>query len=971
MACTRTSQPSLDDLFSSSTLSASSATHSTHSYHQPSSTPPPPTHSSSSYPAHALSAFSSSAASAAVLSPAALHALLATKQKELSDITTLQSTALTAHLATVTQSYEALRSSYSTLKQDFLYNLNLLNERDAELTQLEADDFARQRRDEDRERECAALRSEVKVRVVRDRERGEEERLRRVELTASYETKLVVISEELGKLRMAVEEEKARGDRRVEVVREEAERERREVQRMYEARLGEEQRARMEDKERLDDTIDHKDRDRRRAEEAMQALAADKDEQHNQLTALQVEKKEADRLCRQLRQQLDDSHEQLAVLQQRLSEVHDSSDTRYGQLLRERDDALEEWKAVTVRAEEERAEREKERAEEVERRRVALTAERQREEERAAEWRRRLEEKVEEAEAERRERRKVEYETVMTRQQADAERDALETRLDQLQQEKERTEQEWRREVWRLTEEVKERRERMERLQREKEQRRDELILLKTAVDEYRERDEEWTRVQADWQRQTGELEEERRRNQELEEEVVRLRAELQRKQEAEDARPAFAVHLTDEHGQRQLHMQRRPHRPTSISTAARQQLQPSQQHASDFSPAFSDDLGPVSLPSSQPSTPHAAATASSSTQVEQLQAENASLRAAIDTMRHEMKWVEAEVNERTGQETKEVERLRRECEWAQQEREEWRLERERLLDISNRLKAELRRKQVAVPVQDEKEQDVEERVGSSVVDWSVRGEKGRGTVGDINRVRQALNGLIHSNQQLSDNIKTLSAAPRSPLASTYSGLPPPRSPPRDRGPLHPHPPPAASVSALPAPSYVSPRAHPPVPPSFSAAVSPASDISTTTAAAVAAAAPQSAPSVAPRDPHRRQSALRRLHSAELALSSAAALSAEVERLSPRSEDQSPRSTSPFRTTVPPSGSPVRDRLRLLGKRAALAHRDSGGRDTAVRGNAPGSGQASVHVRKGRATPSAVRSRMNLTGKVRNYADGL
>ena len=78
----------------------------------------------------------------------------------------------------------------------------------------------------------------------------------------------------------------------MEEVREEAERERREMQRTYEARLAEEQRARMEDKEALDETIEHKDRDKRRAEEAMQAMAAERDEQHTQLVTLQADKKD-------------------------------------------------------------------------------------------------------------------------------------------------------------------------------------------------------------------------------------------------------------------------------------------------------------------------------------------------------------------------------------------------------------------------------------------------------------------------------------------------------------------------------------------------------------------------------------------------------------------------------------------------------------------------------------------------------
>ena len=361
--------------------------------------------------------------------------------------------------------------------------------------------------------------------------------------------------------------------------------------------------------------------------------------------------------------------------------------------------------------------REKERAEEAERRRGAVAAERTREEERSAEWRRRLEEKVEEAEAERRERRKVEYESVMTRQQAEAEREALETRLEELQQENDRKEHEWKREVWRLTEELKERRERTERMQREKEQRREELIRVKALVDEYREKEEEWERGKDDQQRLVDEVEEGRKRSQELEEEVIRLRIELQRKRDVENARQPFAVHVTDEYGQQQQQQQHRPHKhtqPLSINTATARHnprhSHPQLQQQLDYSPAFSDDLGPLSLPATPPAqlaprrygfTPtHCSVTSAASTAlVDALQSENVSLRVAIDTMRAEMNRVVSEVEAQDGLDRTEVERLRFECQRAAQEREEWRIERERLLDISNRLKAELRRKRTVAPI--------------------------------------------------------------------------------------------------------------------------------------------------------------------------------------------------------------------------------------------------------------------------------
>ena len=214
MASTSTLQQSLDDHFSTSARSTSSVTHSTQSYHhQPSPLAQHAPHPPSDPPTHTLSPLSLTSSASAVLSPAALHSLIAAKQKELSDITSLQTTALGSQLASLSQSYHSLRANYATLKRDFLYNLDLLSERDAELTQWEADDQARQTRAQERERECVALRSEVKVRVAREKERVEEDRLRRVELSASYETKLAVLGEEVGKLRVAVEEERVRGDR--------------------------------------------------------------------------------------------------------------------------------------------------------------------------------------------------------------------------------------------------------------------------------------------------------------------------------------------------------------------------------------------------------------------------------------------------------------------------------------------------------------------------------------------------------------------------------------------------------------------------------------------------------------------------------------------------------------------------------------------------------------------------------------
>ena len=966
MASASTLHPPLDDLFSSSTLSTTSAAHSTHAYRQhPSPLSHAAPHPLTNPPTYSLSphAASSSSASAA-LSPAALHSLLTTKQKELSDLATLQSSALSTHLASLTSAYQTLRASYGALKADFLYNLGLLNERDAELAQWEADDTARHRRDEERERECVALRSEARVRAAREKERAEEERLRRAELAAGYETKLAVVSEELGKLRVAVEDERVKGDRRVEEVREEAERERREVQRTYEARLAEEQRARMELKEALDETIDLTSRDKRRAEDAALAAAAEVHEQQRQLSEVQADRKEADRLCRQLKQQLHDSQEQLSAAQMQLSEVHDSSDTRLEQLRRERDEAVEECRAAEAHAEEERAQREQDRAEDVERRRAALAIERQRDEERTTDWRRRLEEKTEEAEAERRERRKVEYEAVMVKLQAEAEREVLEARVEELQREGERKEQEWKRELWRLTEELKDRRDRTERLQREKEQRREELIRLKATVDELKAHEEEWNHGVADAQRRTAEAEEERTRSQELEEEVVRLRAELQRVQDVGSAQPSYAVHVTDEHGrQQQRHRHHLPHRPSSISTAAHSHPPPPQQRHGDYSPAFSDDLGPVSLPSSETNSPRAAPTH------EQLQAENESLRVAIDTMRGEMHRVVSEVEARDALDGREVERLRSECQRAERERQEWRAERERLLDISNRLKAELRHQRTAPAAApyEEKEQPSEAALDAAA-GWKVsEGQRRSGTVGDIDRVRQALNGLIHSNQQLSDNIKLLSAAPHTSQ----------RQAPLPHSDFYPHIlPQPQPLPPAPATSYTaSPRAQPPVPTTQPASIIPApSALVHADVVASSAKAPTTSPA-ARRAAHRRSSGLRHLHTAELALSSASALSAEVERLSPRSDEHSPRTASPT-TAAPAQHSPSRTRLQLSGRRAALLQRDNSGdaREVAAGGQASSAGvssrQAVGAVKKDKAVLSGVKSRVNLLGKVRNYAAG-
>ena len=455
---------------------------------------------------------------------------------------------------------------------------------------------------------------------------------------------------------------------------------------------------------------------------------------------------------------------------------------------------------------------------------------------------------------------------------------------------------------------------------------------------------------------------------------MVRLRVELQRTRETERGGSAFAVHVTNEHGQQQhQHRQHNAKRPTSISTDTHSQQQHPHQRINDYSPAFSDDLGPVSLPSSQTNSPRPTATSSTSAAVEQLQAENESLHAAIDTMRHEMNRVVSEVETRVGHDKQEVERLRRECERVVSEREEWRVERERLLDISNRLKAELRRQQAAVSMNDEKQQQVEEHVESGAMDWSVKREGTHSTVGDIDRVRQALNGLIHSNQQLSDNIKALSAAPLHPTTTPVPPPPPSPHPPASSQSLpRPHSPSTAAASVS---NSLSPRSRAPIAKPVAAAVSTTSDKSAPTTTAVASILPRPVSPAASRFAHRRSSGLRRLQTAELALTSAAALTAEVERLSPRAEDESAHlsATSPTRATRAASTSPSRPALQLNGKRAALIDRDGERREAgAGRGGSTvsGVGQTSGSGKRDKAALSSLRSRMNLTGKVRNYAAG-
>ena len=171
-------------------------------------------------------------------------------------------------------------------------------------------------------------------------------------------------------------------------------------------------------------------------------------------------------------------------------------------------------------------------------------------------------------------------------------------------------------------------------------------------------------------------------------------------------------------------------------------------------------------------------------------------------------------------------------------------------------------------------------------------GGKQGSAVGDIDRIRQALNGLIHSNQQLSDNIKALSTAPRHAATSSIDSFCP-------TIPFTPSP--SAPVSAMHGASIVSSPARslaagiPMHPSSVSTSDAPLS-----TAVAEAAATPSHPPSpAASRAAHRRSSALRRLQTAEHALTSAAALTAEVERLSPRSADRQQQSQSSQRPTSP------------------------------------------------------------------------
>ena len=310
-----------------STSSAASPASQQPLYQQQQSPPHPSTSHHPQYvqPSHTISPLStshstSSASSATVLSRP--PCTLSSPANSASSATSLpcKPPLSTTHLTQLTTNHTTLQHAYNKLKQDFLYNLNLLHERDTELTQYETDNTTHQHYTDQLNRECTALRSEVAVRITKEKQHKEDERQRRVELTASYETKLAVLSEEVGKLRVAVEEERGKADRRVEQVREEGERERREVQRTYESRLADEQRARLADNEALQSTIEQHTRDARTTQATLDALTIQYDTNQQQLTTLQSTATLAERQCRQLTQQLATAQQQLAAVQQQLDD---------------------------------------------------------------------------------------------------------------------------------------------------------------------------------------------------------------------------------------------------------------------------------------------------------------------------------------------------------------------------------------------------------------------------------------------------------------------------------------------------------------------------------------------------------------------------------------------------------------------------------------------------------------------------
>lgn len=208
-----------------------------------------------------------------------------------------------------------------------------------------------------------------------------------------------------------------------------------------------------------------------------------------------------------------------------------------------------------------------------------------------------------------------------------------------------------------------------------------------------------------------------------------------------------------------------------------------------EFSPAFSEDLGPASLPASSPPSP--SPVDSIKQKKNQASAEDEGLRKENQELREAMKAMEGEVRgmmERwKEQKEKSVEGEQR----VREEREEWDRERERLLDISNRLRAELRKAKA------EREEVRREGLPIENVMDRVRAKE-NSAVSEIDKLRQALGGLIDQNKQLTADILHLTNPPAVTVPRTPPPPPPRRLSAQTSQVNSPLPPPLPSTSSVP-----------------------------------------------------------------------------------------------------------------------------------------------------------------------------
>ena len=721
---------------------------------------------SSSSPTSSSSPFASSTSPSLPLpvppsSPTSLLSLLTTAESDLSHYHSVHHQQTTAALHSLQSSLTSLSHRHSHLRADFLFNLSVLSERDADIAELERtrddlltalDDAARAQ--DDVKREVLALRSELKLQHDSARQREEEERATVADLTERYEGKLAMCMDEASALRSNLEAQRARQERLLQQLRDEDERERQRVVRLYDDRMREQAEAHRTEREQWEAQLEHKDLAHAALHNDALILRHEHEEQRAALQRAEEAKAAAEKEVRRMQWELERAAVERSRERQRWQEELAERIRGHEEVVQRWQLQLEERTAVVHRLEAERddwmAERDLLNAASA----AKDQADRARDEERQTEWRSRLDEANAQAEADRRALKSAEHEAALTRQRADVERGVLERTIDELVEERAKEEKAMRRELWRLTEECREREERVERLQREKEERRDELIRVKTLLSEYEEKasaPRPATSSVDDLRQQLQRLAEER------DAAVVAVHHERRRAAEVEDEpRPVetHPVHLRVPGGARQ---RGRPSRVVVSSGRLR--------GAEEYSPAFSEDLGPASVPSSSPPSPQPSAVERAAEKADQaVIEENAALRAAMKAMEEDVRAMMERWHEERARADSAI----------HDEREQWTRERERLLDISNRLRAELRRATRASAVEEKEQPAVMDRGRAAV----------GGSAGEVEKLRLALGGLIEQNRRLSVDFmqgsqaaptvgehRPLSSAivPRSPTAQTHS----------------------------------------------------------------------------------------------------------------------------------------------------------------------------------------------------------